>query len=375
MLQKSTNQLVDHQQNVRNMTLFDITLDEWAKGKHSTTTSTIIIQSICLFISLILTIIRIYQMYKQLNKYKSDPKLVLLPITQFIMMFLSCLYIFFHEWNYIHLYFESNSMDCAIWFGLIMISLTLTRVLLFAFLMLRSSLSFENTFCAIPLSLSITIVTITTLGSIIPASILLTDFIPIQPFPANGFCFRIVGETAVICGTIFHLLNCVLSIVALIIFYIKSRSVRQLFDALDKDGKMSDNLVDLNFQFRKHIKLGMITIIGTVVIFFVQDMFSVLIGISFAFDQTINNILTFIMFKENSSVYNFLFCKHRQLESEINVVNLQDMQKKRAHSVATMSSKNTEISAPTMTVTSDMTVPEIPTNTSNSKHVNVAVIH
>eukprot|EP01084_Bolivina_argentea_P320553 556204_1 len=328
------------------MTLFGVTVDKWAIG-NSTNIATIIIQSICFLITLTLLIIRTYHIAYGFTTIKSTWKSAALPITQYLMMLMSILYLFCHEWNYIHLYRTFNPINCGVWFECIMITHASTRALLLAFLMLRSSLSFDNSFCAIPLKWTITIITITTIMNIIPLPFIVTDFIAIQPFKDNSFCFRILGNTAVAGGSILHLLNCIASILTLILFYWKAREVSKCFNDIKTKAKMNNGLVDLKFEFKKHINLGILTVIGTILIFFFQDIFSVFIGITFALDQTVNNILTFMMFKEYAIIYKWLLCKNNnaKVDNVINMVHMTQITRKRVNSNTNVISRTVQESS------------------------------
>eukprot|EP01084_Bolivina_argentea_P026597 49459_1 len=288
------------------MVLFGFTpLDTWAIS-DSTTYTTMTIQSICLFLTLILILIRAYYIYKEWDKFQSNWKFQLeasLPLTQLLMMIFSFIYMFFHLWNYIYLYNSSNPLDCTIWFSILGICFASTRILLISFLMLRSSLSFKNTFCALSPKISIIMITITVIINITSIVMIDNDSVAFNPIPDKGVCWRSQGEIAAVWSTVLHLGNSIISIMALAIFYWKSSSVKKLIESLTNDNKMNNDLIELDNSFKKHIKLGIITVAGTILIFFVQEILTVLLGISFALDQTINNILTFIMFKPHEIVY------------------------------------------------------------------------
>lgn len=308
-----------------NGSLWGIKLDEWAVGP-ATPIVTMAIQSVCLLISLTLLIIRAYHMYQNREILKSKRKSAAFQLAQWIMNLVSCIYLFYHEWNYIHLYVPTNSLDCAAWFSLIIIAIPTTRVFLFIFLMLRSSFTFEGTICEISKKISYTLIIMTIISNYVPLIFILTDFTPITPFPDKGFCFRVFGSKAVIAINIMHGSNCFASLIALIVFYWKARTVSKMFMSLTNNGKMNESLMELNYEFKKHTKLGMITVAGTIVVFFFGDMLSVLVGITFALDQTTNNFLTFIMFKESAKYYKWLLCKHKEIENRENVIHMTKSQ-------------------------------------------------
>ena len=312
--------------------IWGIKLDAWAVGED-TTRATMAIQSICLFTSLVFLSIRTHQMYQNREMLLQKKKRLVLQLSQWFMLLLSCFYLFTHEWNYIHLYLPTNSMDCRAWFCMVMTSIASTRVFLFIFLTLRSSFTFEGTVCELRKEISYTLIALTVIFNYGSLVFLLTDFTPISPFPNNGFCWRIIGLQAGIALQTLHGANCVLSIAAVIIFYRKAKTVKTAFMALEEDGKMSPTLIELNYEFKKHVKLGTITVAGTILMFIVADLLSVLMGITFALDQVANNFLTFIMFKESSKYYQFLLCKKNEMKNQETVIQMVHAKSTSTHDV------------------------------------------
>eukprot|EP01084_Bolivina_argentea_P291609 501180_1 len=281
------------------MGIFNIILDTWAIGEPLNI-ATMTIQSICLFISLILIFIAIHSIHKDHKYFKSNCKLQLLQYIQLLMMIFSCVFIFFHFWNYIHLHISTNSMDCQFWFVSLMTAFTITRILVFAFLMLRSSFLFENTFCELPSNISITLLIVVILSNIIPLILQIIDNEPITPFPDKGFCWRIQGKIGDYGGYISQASNSVASFAAVIIFYWKAHSVKTFVNSVNG---LENELLQLHTSFKRHIILGIYTVSGTIIVSIAGQFLSVTLGISFALDQTVNNILTLIMLKEHAMIY------------------------------------------------------------------------
>ena len=303
------------------MTLYGIILDKWAVGER-TRRATIAIQSICLIISLSLLFIRSYHIYQNRQALLNKKKALTLQLSQWIMTVFSCLYLFFHDWNYIHLYLPTNGMDCAAWWIIALTSFTSTRVFLFIFLTLRSSYTFEDTVFELSKKICYTFIAITVILNYGSLCLMFTDFTPISPFPDKGFCFRTIGPQATIGINILHGSNCLLSIIAVVLFYWKARMVKKAFATHQENGKMDASLLELNYQFTKHIKLGIITVTGTIILFVLLDMLSVMKGITGALDQVTNNILTFIMFKESARYYRILLCRKKQVKNRQNIIQM-----------------------------------------------------
>eukprot|EP01084_Bolivina_argentea_P164567 286107_1 len=343
------------------MTLFGITMDKWATGS-ATNITTLCVQTICLWISLTMLISRLYHLFGSRHKIKSYWKFASLQLSQVFMTLFSCLYMFIHGWNYVFLYFPSNPLNCSIWFALIMIMLACTRILLFYFLMLRSSLAFESSLCNfnIPLKISALLIVVVTIISIATIATILTDFISTHPFPDKGFCWRIPGKRAVMASMLFHLTHCIASVAALVIFYLKSKAVKNSIAILRKDNKLNAKLMELDREFRRHIQLGMITIIGTIIIFFVQDVTSVTLGMIFAIDQTLNNVLTFIILKENTKYYECLCCKVKFIIEQPTIMTTIELQGNKCDIIVNSSSgtgKNNILTANDTTTISDENAP------------------
>ncbi len=140
-------------------------------------------------------------------------------MTHLLAMFFSCLYIFLHEWNYINWYTSTNPMDCGVWFEMIMFSITMSKIFTYSFLMLRSTLSFSSSFFKIPLKVSVSIVILSCVTQLIMMGLMISDYIPISPFPSNGFCFRILGENGVAGIAGFNFSDAISGFIAFIIFW------------------------------------------------------------------------------------------------------------------------------------------------------------
>eukprot|EP01084_Bolivina_argentea_P164568 286115_1 len=321
------------------MTLFGITVDKWATGS-TTNITTLCVQSICLWISITTLLSSLYHLFGNTNKIKSYWKFASLQLSQMFMTLFSCLYMFIHGWNYVFLYFHSNPLNCSIWFALIMIMLACTRILLFYFLMLRSSLAFESSLCNfnIPLKISVLLIVLVTTTTIATIYVLLIDFVSFHPYADKGYCWRIQGNRAVMASALFHATHCIASAAALVIFYLKSKAVNNFIAILRKDNKLNAKLMELDREFKRHIQLGMITIIGTIIIFFVQDVTSVTLGMIFALDQTVNNVLTFIILKENTKYYKCLCCKVKSIIEPPTIITTIELQRNKCDIIVNSSS-------------------------------------
>eukprot|EP01083_Nonionella_stella_P107325 310712_1 len=301
--------------------IVNVDLDSWAIGEQLNIV-TLTIQSICLSITLILVSIRARYIYRALQQVTSNWKIPLLPLIQFAMMLFSCQYLFGHWWNYVHSHLPHNSMDCYGWFALIMIGLTMTRVLLFGFLMLRSSLTFHGTFCALSYKISIVMVVAVALLNLVPLPFIIVGATPTHPIPQRGFCWGRVSESAAVASWVFHLSNGIASTAAVFIFYWKARHVEGLVKSLTSENKMSDDLMEIHAEFKKHIILGILTAVGTIFMFFIMEVLTVTLGIAFALDQTMNNVLTVVMFKEHAPIYQYLCCKCGAKKHKQNTIHL-----------------------------------------------------
>eukprot|EP01083_Nonionella_stella_P071367 191655_1 len=290
------------------MPFFGFTIDTWAlKTYERTMIATVSIQSTCLFITLILSITRIYRIYLNWNQLKLSYKFALLHGVQLLMMIFSILYIFFHGWNYIHLFLASNPMDCDLWMRSLIICFVMTRILMIVFLMVRSTVSFAGTFCELSLKITLPIIAMSVCAGVVLAVEIFTQIQTFYLIP-NKFCWRIVTKTGNIMGAVSHGANCVLSMAVLIVFYVKSRAVRKEMKVLQNNNELNVHYRELEREFNKHIQLGALTVFGTIIMFFFSDFLSILLGITFALDQVVNNVLTFIMFKEHTNVYKCLCC-------------------------------------------------------------------
>ncbi len=77
-------------------------------------------------------------------------------------------------------------------------------------------------------------------------------------------------------------------------------------DEIDKE------LSDVNQVFRKHIFLGMLIFLGSMLIFLAGEFLTVLMGVASAMHQLANNVYIFLLFKQNNYVYAKLCCRFGQ---------------------------------------------------------------
>eukprot|EP01084_Bolivina_argentea_P227151 383659_1 len=324
----------------------NVALDNWAVGKH-TPLATVLIQSTCLLISIIFIFLRVYHIYHHLHAITSDHKLLLVISTQLLMMIVSVIYTSLHLWNYLFFYLflddSFNATACQRLFSFILGTLVITRILLFTFLMLRSSLAFQNSFYNLSPKISIIAITTNFIGNLLTFIFVILHTEPFKIFPFNNFCFRKLDKVGHAANATIHLFSNVASIAALIIFYLKTRSVRKEVKLLGHN-KMSAAMQELNIEFKKHTSLGMITVSGTIITYFAFEMFTVLLGICFNLDQLVNNILTTLILDK----YLYLRCcsckrvKDRKVKSIMDV-KVDSIDTKRSHGVEmeTIQSKET----------------------------------
>eukprot|EP01083_Nonionella_stella_P087753 244245_1 len=317
------------------MTISHIALDTWAAGKALQFT-TITIVSLSLFISFSLFLIRLYQLLintvtafrkritshsssNQLELASSTPSLRrmeslskpvlcttrLLQICHLLAMFWSCLYIFLYLINYLHLFISLN-VNCTIWFISTLLCITMTKIFVYTFLMLRSSLAFKSSpLFRIPLSLSVTVVTFAVATQLLMMSLMISDFRIIVL--DTSYCFRVLGPigTIGICG--FNIGDAASAVVALIIFWGKVKRVKSSLsmnnttdtDALDDDG----DRMAINQVFMKHITLGTLIVAGSLLMFLAGEFLTILMGVASTLHQSANNLYLFLLFKENNALY------------------------------------------------------------------------
>eukprot|EP01084_Bolivina_argentea_P267075 453242_1 len=306
------------------MTISGIAWDTWVLG-NSFVYSSIIIVSIFFFISFTLFLIRICQVYKQNSIELVEYPEKLLQFCHLSAMFFSSFYMFLYVWNYLHIYSDSNEMNCTLWYILIMTSITMTKVFIYSFLMLRSTLSFRNSFFEIPLKTSISITLITCISQLTWCALMLYDFEP--GLLTGSMCFRILGPLGTLGIVGFNINDAISAFVALLIFWIKAKSVkRMLFLCINGNKKSkcenkkhkSDTALELTKKeltnvFNKHIKLGMLIVIGSILIFLAGEFLTMTMGLASCLHQCLNNIYIFLLFKENNNLYNiFCICKYKK---------------------------------------------------------------
>eukprot|EP01083_Nonionella_stella_P076361 208016_1 len=306
------------------VSIFNIALDEWAVGKPSTTEATITIQAICLLIAFGLFFIRLYQVLnEEVSSLVPSIQIRLLQFTHLAAMFFSASYILTHFWNYVHAYKETNALPCDAWYHLVILNYYLGKTFTYAFLMLRSAFAFNSNLFAfqIPLYVSLTVIVCTTIGLWIPNIIVLSNFTPIQPIPGKGFCFRIPGpgfdEATIAAGFV----DTAAAIVAGVIFWRKAVQINSLLksaqDGLDCTEPERADTMSVNAVFKKHIYLGSLIFISTFIVWWVVQLFTVLIGICVAIQNVSTNFYIFLLFKENNAVYNMVCCKAFQPNPDI----------------------------------------------------------
>eukprot|EP01084_Bolivina_argentea_P001291 2388_1 len=314
------------------MTISGIAIDKFAaSGGIPLQYTTITIVTICFLLSFSLFCIRLQQILT--NKEETDEKTFfhkMLQICHLLAMFFSCFYIFLYEWNYLHLYLPENTMHCSTWFVLIMISITFSKVFLYSFLMLRSSLSFRNSMFQIPLLLSITITTLSVSSQLTMMSLMLSDFDTFTPFPDKSLCFRTLGTTATAGITGFNVSDAISNAIALFIFWRKSKSVKRLLFAgpTITNNTVNRSKSEISDIFQKHIFLGMLITAGSILIFFAGEFLTILMGVASVLHQLANNIYIFLMFRENQKIYMALCCKCctmrlRHIENKLNAIEIQ----------------------------------------------------
>eukprot|EP01084_Bolivina_argentea_P227152 383660_1 len=315
-------------------------LAEW----DETLKATLTIQSLCLLISFTLFFIRTYQVIKEtLNSEIRKSKIVkirLLQVSHLCAMFFSAFYIFLHFWNYIHYYISTNPMECDAWFIIIMISITLSKNFVYCFLMLRSSLAFDTSLFMIPLPISIIVISIAWITQWIMTILMLTDFTPFSPFPTNGFCFRILGDNGTIGITGYNLVDALSAFIALILFWWKARFVSKGLNSLQADNELQPEMIVISEMFKKHILLGVLIFIGSILIWFGGEFLSVLMGIAGALHLTCNNVYIFLLFKPNDYIYQIVCCKKGFGKSNKDVDNLATQQKTNEYAVDSANTSN-----------------------------------
>eukprot|EP01083_Nonionella_stella_P091444 255677_1 len=311
------------------MGIFELTIDTWT-ATPQTMICTIVIQSICLIITVVLLVIRVYHICRIKTHLKQSCQFSFLHLSHLFMMLFSLLYLFLYEWNYIHLFLSTNIMECNQWLQSLAISFSFTRILLFAFLMLRSTICFEDTLYAVSSKLTLPVVMISIIAGILLITAIFTQFDGFHAIPNSGICWR----TATVIGhgmnSASHGINMILSLVVLMIFCCKVRSVNKEIAILRRNKAMDEYTAELQSEFRKHIKLGTLTVMGTVLLFFCGDLLSAMLGIAYALDQTVNNILTFIMFEEHTDVYRRCCCvfgPHKEGKYVANMIGFESLKK------------------------------------------------
>eukprot|EP01083_Nonionella_stella_P177928 627008_1 len=316
--------------------LFNITMDSWIIGRDPII-ATITLQTICLLITITLCIIRIHHICLIQHQLKHNWKFALLHYSQLMMMIFSSMYIFMHGWNYVHIFLPSNMIDCTTWLRLLLVPHPTTRICLFIFLMTRSSISFQGTFCHLPFKTTIPIIIAAIIGSSALIIELFTEAEAYHPLPNSGVCWRILTPTGALMGQFYHWVNCVLSIAVLVIFYVKARAVQKEIKILENNNDLSAHLQELQFEFNKHIRLGALAVAGNILIVFFVDSLTIMLGVAFALDQTVNNVLTTAMFEQFSSMYRCMCCScssvargddnrctHDHVHTIIDVVNVPE---------------------------------------------------
>eukprot|EP00485_Elphidium_margaritaceum_P002282 CAMPEP_0202685466 /NCGR_PEP_ID=MMETSP1385-20130828/1218_1 /ASSEMBLY_ACC=CAM_ASM_000861 /TAXON_ID=933848 /ORGANISM="Elphidium margaritaceum" /LENGTH=257 /DNA_ID=CAMNT_0049339815 /DNA_START=358 /DNA_END=1131 /DNA_ORIENTATION=+ len=190
-------------------------------------------------------------------------------------------------------------MDCAVWFEFVMVTITLNKNFLYTFLMLRSSLAFNILMFQIPLRVTVTVILIAFISQWVMTGFMLHDYIAISPFPDNGFCFRILSEKGEIGLSYWNLTDALSGMIALCVFWYKARSVKQTLLNLQEKDELDADTQKMRALFNRHIALGILIILGSVVLFFLAEFLQYTMGIVGTLQQAVTNFYIFLFFPKN----------------------------------------------------------------------------
>eukprot|EP01084_Bolivina_argentea_P234123 394159_1 len=106
---------------------------------------------------------------------------------------------------------------------------------MYSFLMLRSALAFRNSFFRISLKLAVSVTSLSVVSQLTWMSLMLSDFTATKLIQHKSPCFRTLGPNGTIGIGGFNISDAFSSAIALLIFWIKARSVnRVLFNNAKK---------------------------------------------------------------------------------------------------------------------------------------------